>query len=150
MAAEVAGTLQSSPCPVDEASAMPLTLESTTRPRMSSMTAAPRTRRASCDCPKRRSLKTRAVMPTLVAHMAAPRNMLLIQLPSGRISGPTKRPPAMGNTTPTTAMMVARPPTASNCGTVDSSPTSNSSTTTPSWASSSSAPLEAISGSGSP
>ncbi len=45
-----------------------------TRPRTSSATAAPSTVRASTDVRARRSLNTRAVMPTLVAASAAPRN----------------------------------------------------------------------------
>ena len=39
------------------------------------ITAAPRMTRASSLCERPRSLRTRAVMPTLVAHSVAPRNM---------------------------------------------------------------------------
>ena len=45
-----------------------------TSPRTSSATAAPSTVRASTVARARRSLNTRAVIPTLVAASAAPRN----------------------------------------------------------------------------
>ena len=45
-----------------------------TRPRTSSATAAPSTVRASTVASARRSLNTRAVIPTLVADNAAPMN----------------------------------------------------------------------------
>ncbi len=50
-----------------------------TRPRTSSATAAPSTVRASTEVSTRKSLKTRAVIPTLVAARAAPRNSAVFE-----------------------------------------------------------------------
>ena len=49
-----------------------------TSPSTSSATAAPSTVRASTEVSARRSLNTRAVMPTLVAASAAPRNSAVL------------------------------------------------------------------------
>jgi hypothetical protein len=51
---------------------IPATTASTTRPRMSSTTAAPKIMRPSVESRRPRSRNTRAVMPTLVAVSTAP------------------------------------------------------------------------------
>ena len=79
-------------------------------------------------------MSTRAVMPTLVAENAAPRNACTYER-SGKSQAPTPQPSANGAITPTLATTNDDSPTFSICCTVDSSPTSNSSTITPSRAS---------------
>ena len=71
------------------------------RPSTSSATAAPRTMRASVELNARKSLNTRAVIPTLVAANAAPRKRdAFIVSPSAY---PAITPALIGNTTPITA-----------------------------------------------
>ena len=100
---------------------------------MSSATAAPRTVRASMLASARRSPKTRAVMPTLVAVSAAPTKTA--SLPSNPSPSPAKMPVTIGTTTPTIATaMDARPTDLSSRRSI-SMPTSSSRRMTPSSAS---------------
>ncbi|CAB4885192.1 unannotated protein [freshwater metagenome] len=115
-----------------------LTLPSTTtrvtivrmmRPSTSSATAAPRTMRDSVDDSTPRSPKTRAVMPTLVAVSAAPRNTdVFTSRPSAR---PAPIPPRKGAATPSTATAKEALPTLASSLTSISSPTLRSRRITP-------------------
>ena len=78
-------------------------------PKTSSATAAPRTMRASVEESAFRSPKTRAVMPTLVAASAAPRNNDALR-DSPRID-PARTPDDMGTTTPMIATSMEALPT---------------------------------------
>ena len=80
-----------------------------TRPSTSSATAAPRTMRASVEDRARRSPNTRAVMPTLVAAIAAPRKSdALVDSPS---RPPARNPVPIGSATPITATTMEALPT---------------------------------------
>ena len=101
-----------------------------TSPSTSSATAAPSTVRASTVASARRSLNTRAVMPTLVAASAAPMNSdWLLSCPSAVA---TTKPPTIGTTTPTTATDIEARPTAPSSPRSISMPTPSSSRITPS------------------
>ena len=101
-----------------------------TRPSTSSATAAPSTVRASTDASARRSLNTRAVMPTLVAESAAARNSAV--LPSYENASATANPAAIGTTTPITATDSEARPTAPSSRRSISMPTWSRSRITPS------------------
>ena len=77
------------------------TTVSTTRPMTSSATAAPRTTRASWVASARRSPKTRAVMPTLVAVRAAPTKSAVLN--SSPMIDMAASPRTNGATTPIVA-----------------------------------------------
>ena len=86
------------------------TTVSTTRPMTSSATAAPSTMRASVVASARRSPKTRAVMPTLVAVSAAPTNSDVLK--SKPISSIAPMPSTIGAITPAVATSSDARPTA--------------------------------------
>ena len=101
-----------------------------TSPSTSSATAAPSTVRASTLASARRSLNTRAVMPTLVAASAAPRNnAVLSPSPMALI---TRKPETMGTATPTSATEMDARPTAASSPRSISMPTWSNSRITPS------------------
>ncbi len=105
------------------------TTVSTTRPITSSATAAPSTTRASRVARARRSPKTRAVMPTLVAVSAAPTNRAVLK--SSPMSNMAPRPSTRGATTPIVATwMDVRPTLLSSLRSI-SSPTSSRRRITP-------------------
>ena len=89
------------------------------------------------------SLKTRAVMPTLVAVIDAARNTCATGPAPGAASRAKTNPMPIVATVPMTATRAAVAPTSSRSRTVDSRPTSNSSKSTPSCASMSSDGSEA-------
>ena len=100
-----------------------------TRPRTSSATAAPSTVRASTVVRARRSPKTRAVMPTLVAVRAAPTKIASLVL--NPRAAPTPAPPMNGSATPMSATLIAARPTAPSSSRSISRPTSKSRRMTP-------------------
>ena len=83
----------------------------TTRPRTSSMTAAPRIVWPSPLWTAPRSRSTRAVMPTLVAASVAPMNRWTSSGLPGSSHAVTPQPSATGATTPNTATRSAEGPT---------------------------------------
>ena len=78
-------------------------------PRTSSVMAAPKTMRASVDESARKSANTRAVIPTLVAARAAPRNSDALKDSPRTV--PAKTPEDMGTTTPMMATSIDARPT---------------------------------------
>ncbi len=106
------------------------TTVSTTRPMTSSATAAPSTTRASVVAMARRSLNTRAVMPTLVAVSAAPMNSATLKSSEMKASI-APRPRTSGVTTPTTATRNEARPTRPSSTRSISRPTSSSRRMTP-------------------
>ena len=117
--------------PVLAAVMTPETTARITRPRTSSMTAAPRMILASRVVTLPRSVSTRAVMPTLVAQSVAPMNRWTSRSSFGSIQAETPQPRKNGATTPRSATSRLEVPTDIISRTLDSSPTSNSSSTTP-------------------
>ena len=103
------------------------------RPSTSSATAAPSTMRASVVASARRSPKTLAVMPTLVAVSAAPRK-IAVSVSQPRAT-PAPAPATNGTATPMTATSIDARPTR---------PSSARSISIPTWTSSSSTPISAI------
>ncbi len=101
-----------------------------TSPSTSSATAAPSTVRASTVASARRSLNTRAVMPTLVAASAAPMNSDWLLLWPSALA--TAYPPTIGTTTPITATDIDARPTAPSSPRSISIPTPSSRRITPS------------------
>ncbi|CAB4771302.1 unannotated protein [freshwater metagenome] len=99
------------------------------RPRTSSATAAPRTMRASVDESARKSPKTRAVIPTLVAASAAPRNSDAFS--DSPRTDPANTPEDIGTTTPMMATSIDARPTLRNSVRSISRPTSASKIMTP-------------------
>ena len=86
------------------------------RPSTSSATAAPSTIRASVVASARRSPKTRAVMPTLVAVSAAPRK-IAVSVSQPRPT-PAPAPATNGTATPMTATSIEARPTRPELGEV--------------------------------
>ena len=95
--------------PVD--AMMPPTTASTINPMTSSMTAAPRMMRASAVCRRPRSLNTRAVIPTLVAHRVAPTKACTYTLCAGKSHALTAQPRPKGVMTPRVATASEGAPT---------------------------------------
>ena len=98
----------------------------------SSATAAPSTVRASTRVSAPRSLKTRAVIPTLVAASAAPMNSEVS--PDSPYASATPMPIATGSTMPMVATLSDDFPTDRRSPRLSSSPTSSSRRMTPSSA----------------
>ncbi len=109
------------PTPTEPFSTMRVTIVRMMSPSTSSATAAPSTMRASRVDRARRSPKTRAVMPTLVAVRVAP--MKRAVLPSSPSARPARLPKTSGSVTPTTATVSAARPTRRNSATSISMPT---------------------------
>src|SRR5882672_2768446 len=135
--------MRSAPCKLNAVpAASPETTPRITRPMTSSITAAPRIRRASRLCSTWRSLSTRPVIPTEVAVRVAPTKMAVVSGSADVCSYPCqperqyRKPRTNGTATPTTATAVAAVPTRIMALRSVSSPISNNSTTTPTWASS--------------
>src|SRR6266540_190965 len=135
--------MRSAPCGLNAVpAASPETTPRMTSPMTSSITAAPRIRRASRLCSTWRSLSTRPVIPTDVAVRVAPTKMAVVSGSADVCSYPCqperqyRKPRPNGTATPTTATAVAAVPTRIMALRSVSSPISNSSTTTPTWASS--------------
>src|SRR5437899_2042162 len=135
--------IRSAPCRLNAVpAASPETTLKITSPMTSSITAAPRIRRASRLCSTCRSLSTRPVIPTEVAVSVAPTKMAVVSESADVCSTPCqldrqyRKPSPNGTATPTTATAVAAVPTRIMALRSVSSPISNSSTTTPTWASS--------------
>src|SRR2546422_4782756 len=135
--------IRSAPCRLNAVpAASPETTPRITSPMTSSITAAPRIRRASKLCSTWRSLSTRPVIPTEVAVRVAPTKMAVVAGSADVCSYPCqperqyRKPRAKGTATPTTAPAVAAVPTRIMALRSVSSPISNSSATTPTWASS--------------
>ena len=78
-----------------------------------------------------RSVKTRAVMPTLVAQSVAPMKTWTNNSSSGSIQADTPQPRKNGTTTPKIATNRLEAPTDSISRTFDSRPTSKRRSTTP-------------------
>ena len=117
------------PTSTEPCSTMRVTMVKITRPMTSSATAAPRTMRASVDESAFRSPKTRAVIPTLVAASAAPRNNDAFT-DSPRME-PAKNPDDIGTATPMMATSIDARPTLRNSSRSISSPTSANKIMTP-------------------
>ena len=100
-----------------------------TNPKTSSTTAAPRTIRASVDDRARRSPKTRAVIPTLVAARAEPKKRDAFIVSPRTV--PAKMPDDIGIATPIIATRIETRPTFRNSPRSISSPTSARRTMTP-------------------
>src|SRR5882724_1345931 len=135
--------MRSAPCRLNAVpAASPETTPRITSPMTSSITAAPRIRRASRLCSTWRSLSTRAVIPTEVAVSVAPTKMAVTRGSADVCSYPChpdaqyRKPRPNGTATPTVATAVAAAPTRIMALRSVSSPISNSSTTTPTCASS--------------
>src|SRR6266576_762914 len=135
--------MRSAPCRLNAVpAASPETTPRITSPMTSSITAAPRMRRASRLCSTWRSLSTRAVIPTEVAVSVAPTKMAVTRGSAEVCSYPChpdaqyRKPKPNGTATPTAATAVAAAPTRIMALRSVSSPISNSSTTTPTCASS--------------
>src|SRR5438128_1066190 len=135
--------MRSAPCRLNAVpAASPETTPRITSPMTSSITAAPRIRRASRLCRTWRSLSTRAVIPTEVAVSVAPTKMAVTRGSAEVCSYPChpdaqyRKPKPNGTATPTAATAVAAAPTRIMALRSVSSPISNSSTTTPTCASS--------------
>src|SRR5712692_4901480 len=135
--------MRSAPCRLNAVpAASPETTPRITSPMTSSITAAPRIKRASRLCSTWRSLSTRPVIPTDVAVRVAPTKMAVDSRSADVCSTPChpdhqyKKPSANGTATPTTATAVAAVPTRIMALRSVSSPISNSNTTTPTCASS--------------
>src|SRR6266566_3343993 len=135
--------MRSAPCRLNAVpAASPETTLKITSPMTSSITAAPRIIRASKLCSTWRSLSTRPVIPTEVAVRVAPTKMAVVNGSADVCSYPCqperqyRKPRPNGTATPTTATAVAAVPTRIMALRSVSSPISNSSTTTPTWASS--------------
>src|SRR3989454_8218815 len=135
--------IRSAPCRLNAVpAASPETTLKITSPMTSSITAAPRIRRASRLCSTCRSLSTRPVIPTEVAVSVAPTKMAVVSESADVCSTPCqldrqyRKPSPNGTATPTTATAVAAVPTRIMALRSVSSPISNNSTTTPTWASS--------------
>ena len=121
---EITPATSTEPC-----TTMRVTTVRMTRPSTSSATAAPRTIRASVEDNARRSPKTRAVMPTLVAASAAPKNSdAFSDSPSNE---PASTPEDIGRTTPRMATSMDALPTRRNSLRSISRPTSASKIMTP-------------------
>jgi hypothetical protein len=86
---------------------------------------------ASGDWSRRRSWKTRAVMPTLVADSVAPTKRATAVGARESRSSVVRNPAAKGATMPITATASARGPTPTSSSTLDSMPTMKSSSVTP-------------------
>src|SRR5438876_611486 len=134
--------MRSAPCRLNAVpAASPETTPRITSPMTSSITAAPRIRRASRLCSTWRSLSTRAVIPTEVAVSVAPTKMAVTRGSADVCSYPChpdaqyRKPRPNGTATPTAATAVAATPTRIMALRSVSSPISNSSTTTPTCAS---------------
>ena len=110
--------------------AIPLTIARTIIPRISSMTAAPMMILDSLTSMSFMSLMTRAVIPTLVATMAAPMNMDEYMSPSVTVMN--RYPTMKGTMTPMTATRSAAFPTDVRSVTLVSNPTVNRRKMTPS------------------
>src|SRR3989449_2011533 len=135
--------IRSAPCRLNAVpAASPETTPRITSPMTSSITAAPRIIRASKLCSTWRSLSTRPVIPTDVAVSVAPTKMAVVSGSAAVCSYPCqperqyRNPRPNGTATPTTATAVAAVPTRIMALRSVSSPISNSSTTTPTCASS--------------
>src|SRR2546426_9300978 len=135
--------MRSAPCRLNAVPAASAeTTPKMTSPMTSSITAAPRIIRASRLCKTWRSLSTRPVIPTDVAVSVAPTKMAVVrgsaEVCSTRCQPDRqyRKPRTNGTVTPTTATAVAAVPTRIMALRSVSSPISNSSTTTPTWASS--------------
>src|SRR2546426_1654290 len=135
--------MRSAPCRLNAVpAASPETTPRIRSPMTSSITAAPRMRRASRLCSTWRSLSTRAVIPTEVAVSVAPTKMAVTRGSAEVCSYPChpdaqyRKPKPNGTATPTAATAVAAAPTRIMALRSVSSPISNSSTTTPTCASS--------------
>ena len=109
------------PMPIVPSSTTRVTIVRMIRPSTSSATAAPRTTRASFVDNARRSPKTRAVMPTLVAVSVAPMNNDV--LPFSPRARPVADPRMSGRPTPMIATVIADRPTLRNSPTSISIPT---------------------------
>ena len=96
----------------------------TTRPITSSATAAPSTMRASVVARARRSPKTRAVMPTLVAVSAAPTKSDVVEVEAEQLAW-RPMPSTNGATTPTVATCSEARPTLPSSRRSISRPTSS-------------------------
>src|SRR6266850_640320 len=135
--------MRTAPCRLNAVpAASPETTPRITSPMTSSITAAPRIRRASKLCSTWRSLSTRPVIPTEVAVRVAPTKRAVVSGSAAVCSYPCqperqyRKPRTNGTATPTTATAVAAVPTRIVALRSVSSPISNNSTTTPTWASS--------------
>ena len=117
------------PTSTEPCSTMRVTMVRITRPMTSSATAAPRTMRASVEESAFKSPKTRAVIPTLVAASAAPRNKEALT-DSPRIE-PAKKPDDIGTATPIMATSVEARPTLRSSSRSISRPTSANKIITP-------------------
>src|SRR5947209_322817 len=101
-----------------------LTIASTSKPRMSSITAAPRMILLARSCSKSFAASTCAVIPTLVATRAAPTNMDSIRDSPQIDSSP--QPAKNGMITPDSATALARGPALIKSDDLTSRPTRNS------------------------